>query len=143
MDEPSLPLSGFVPSPREQSTSEAPPAPATLTGAPPPIVKMAILFEGGLAVLACAIGWFMATPPWKQVSWRWEDAAWGLAATAPMVVGLLAMRRVQSGPLGRLNQVVDTLLAPLFGRCSAWQLFVISAIAGVGEEFLFRGVAQL
>ncbi len=103
---------------------------------------MAILFEGGLAFVACVIGVFMTTPPWQRFAWRWVDIAWGLLATVPLIIGLFLMRRVERGPLGRLNQVVDSLVAPLFGRCSMLELFIISAIAGVGEELLFRGVVQ-
>jgi membrane protease YdiL (CAAX protease family) len=93
-------------------------------------------------VLACAIGWFMTTPPWQRFAWRWQDIGWGLVATLPMVIALFAMRHAKSGPLGRLNHVVDTLVAPLFGTCSVIQLFLISTVAGIGEELLFRGVVQ-
>lgn len=52
------------------------------------------------------------------------------------------MRKVRTGPLGNLNEVVDRLLVPLFERCSLLELGAISLLAGVGEEMLFRGVAQ-
>ncbi len=103
---------------------------------------MALAFEGGLAALACVVGWFTPRPPWARVAWRWEDIGWGLAATVPMLLILFGMRRVNRGPIGQLNQVVDSLVAPLFSRCSVLQLLVISVIAGIGEEFLFRGVVQ-
>jgi hypothetical protein len=52
------------------------------------------------------------------------------------------MRRIRSGPLGRLNAAVDDMLLPLFARCSVIQLAFISIMAGLGEELLFRGVLQ-
>ncbi len=142
MDDPALPPPDYVPALQEKAPLEMA-SPRPVIGDPPPrIVSMASIFEGGLAVLACAIGWFMTTPPWLQLTLRWSDVGWGLAATLPMIAVLFAMRRVKRGPLGQLNHVVDTLVAPLFGKCSVLQLLLISTIAGIGEELLFRGVAQ-
>ena len=52
------------------------------------------------------------------------------------------MRRLSSGPLGRLNRAVDELLVPLFAQCSPTQLALVSAFAGIGEELFFRGLLQ-
>lgn len=112
------------------------------SGPPGNVVGLALLFEGALVAVACALGWFMATPPWMRLGVGWENLAWGLAATAPMLVGLLVLRQVHRGPLGRLNRVVDELLVPLFGGCTILQLAAVSLVAGVGEELLFRGVVQ-
>ncbi|HEY2827032.1 MAG TPA: CPBP family intramembrane glutamic endopeptidase [Pirellulales bacterium] len=108
----------------------------------PSIIRLGLLFEGGLAVAACLIGIFLKTPPWQCIVWRQADAGWGLTAALPLVVGLLIMRRIRGGPLGRLNATVDEMLVPLFARCSIVQLALISAVAGIGEELLFRGVLQ-
>jgi uncharacterized protein len=142
MDDPALPPPGFMSTPREIAPEEIQTGATAIDRPPPRIVSMAIIFEGGLAVLACLIGWFMTTPPWQRFAWRWQDVGWGLAATLPMIVALFAMRNAKSGPLGRLNHVVDTLVAPLFGTCSVIQLLLISVVAGIGEELLFRGVVQ-
>lgn len=106
------------------------------------IVRLALVFEGGLAVLAVACGPFMSMPPWQRVNWQWTAAGWGLAATIPLVLGLLAMRRARHGPLGRLNAVVDDFLVPLFVGVGWPQLALVSLVAGVGEELFFRGVLQ-
>jgi uncharacterized protein len=106
------------------------------------VFRLALLFESGLAIVACLIGAFMEEPPWTRVVWQWNQLLVGIAATVPMMLSLLAIRRARSGPLARLNEVVDRLLVPLFARSSVWQLAVISAVAGIGEELLFRGVMQ-
>jgi uncharacterized protein len=108
----------------------------------PNIMPTALAFEGGMAVVACAVGGFLKPPLWQQLAWSPRDFALGLLATLPMLVGLLAMRRIERGPLGRLNAVVDQLLVPMFARSSAVQLALISIVAGIGEELLFRGVLQ-
>jgi uncharacterized protein len=109
----------------------------------PNIMPTALAFEGGMAVVACAVGGFLKPPLWQQLAWSPRDFALGLVATLPMLIGLLAMRRIERGPLGRLNAVVDQLLVPMFARSSIIQLALISIVAGIGEELLFRGVLQV
>jgi len=41
-----------------------------------------------------------------------------------------------------LNAYVREWVVPLFAGCSPWQLAVLSLLAGVSEEALFRGVVQ-
>lgn len=103
---------------------------------------LALLFEGGLGALAVAIGYFMTPPIWERIGWRPADFGVGMLAAIPLGLGLLIIRRVRSGPLRRLNATVDHLIVPLFLRCSMAELALISAVAGVGEELLFRGVIQ-
>ncbi len=64
----------------------------------------------------------------------------GIAATLPLILGLLLMRRARRGALGRLNAVVDEFLVPLFAGVGWPQLALVSLLAGVGEELFFRGV---
>jgi CAAX protease family protein len=109
---------------------------------PRKIVQLASAFEGGLILLAVVIGWIFRLEPQSWIAWTWRDFALGLLATIPMLVGLLIMRRIRRGPLGRLNSVVDQTLVPLFGHCNLLQLVLISLLAGVGEELLFRGAIQ-
>src|SRR5438552_17266744 len=97
------------------------------------IFRLAVLFESGLMGLALVIGVVMHRSPGSWVKWNWQDAAWGVLATIPMLIGLAIMRRIRRGPLGRLNAVVDNLLVPLFGGCSVVELAMISLAAGVGE----------
>ncbi len=78
--------------------------PTSTVEPPPKIVRMAILFEGGLGVAAIVCGWFMSVPPWQRLSWQPRDAGWGLAATLPLVLGLLLMRRVHRGPFGTIER---------------------------------------
>lgn len=109
---------------------------------PQSILRLGLIFEGAIALGACAIGIFLETPPWKLIEWRAGVAAWGVAATVPLVVGLLILRQVRFGPFRRLNSAVDEMLVPLFARCTMVQLAILSVLAGVGEELMFRGVLQ-
>jgi uncharacterized protein len=141
MDMPSAPLSD-LPVPENAAVGAQAAAGEASAKRLPRIVVMAILFEGGMGAVALVLGLFMAMPPWRELEAGPREIGFGFSATLPMLAGLLALRAVRVGPLGRLNLVVDQLVAPLFGKCSIFQLAMISIVAGIGEELLFRGVVQ-
>lgn len=104
--------------------------------------RQALVFEGSLVVVAAAVGWFMTTPPWRQIRWTWEGAASGLAACVPLLAVMFALRQLHVGPFGRLNRVVDRIVVPMFAGLTLGDFALISIVAGFGEEMLFRGVIQ-
>jgi membrane protease YdiL (CAAX protease family) len=106
------------------------------------VVWLAVLFEGGLALLALGLASLLGQSPWP--GWPWEPRAvlWGVSACAPMLVLFAACVRWPVGPLARIKQFSEEIVRPLFGACSLWELALVSALAGVGEEMLFRGVVQ-
>lgn len=109
------------------------------------IGTIAIVFEGGVVVLALAICWYSGRwPPLASKPWP-ENAMlllWGVLATLPMLVGLIVLDRYPIGPLVELKHFVETHLTPLFVGLTLPQLALISLAAGVGEELLFRGLLQ-
>ncbi len=112
------------------------------TSSPRRFVNQAILFEGSLAVVAMAVGWFLPTPPWRRIHWTWQAAGEGAAAAVPLLAAMLALRSAHAGPFGRLNRLVDEFVVPLFAGCRIADFAVIAIVAGFGEELLFRGVIQ-
>jgi membrane protease YdiL (CAAX protease family) len=113
---------------------------------PQNFVLLAAVFEGGLAVVAVGLGWLLGQNPLESFPRTPADAAWGAAcgaaAALPPVALLWLCLKCPVGPLAQLTQVVDELLVPLFRDCRLMDLAVISALAGLGEEMLFRGVIQ-
>lgn len=103
---------------------------------------MAVAFEGGLVVAGLVLGWLMTPPAWEAAWWSAEAAILGALWSLPPLVALLFLRQLPGGAVGRLNRTVDELLLPLFAELRLWQYAVISLLAGVGEELLFRGVLQ-
>lgn len=109
-------------------------------------VLLAAVFEGGIAVVAVGLGWLVGQRPLESfprtpgaVVW---GLAWGALATLPPAAGLWLCLKYPVGPLARLVRVVDELLVPLFRDCRLLELAMISVLAGLGEEMLFRGVIQ-
>ena len=110
---------------------------------------IAVLVEGGLGIVAVAIGWFIGSPPLSALMHDVADPArllariaLGGAAAVPLFLGLIAIEDCQWRPLRRLRELVISQLVPLFRPLSASQLLALSVAAGVGEELLFRGWLQ-
>jgi hypothetical protein len=106
------------------------------------LVVLAVVFEGGLGLVALALGGWLGYPPLESVRWTPAAIGWGAAAGLPMMGLLLATVRFSLWPFSDVLRVVDELLVPLFRRCRMVDFALISALAGLGEEMLFRGVIQ-
>jgi membrane protease YdiL (CAAX protease family) len=113
--------------------------------APPPsdhFPVVAAAFEGALAVSAVGLGWLVGQRPLATLGWDWSAAGWGIAATLPLLAMLWVCVKSPWRPLRRIVEVLDESIVPLLGHCRVIDLAVIAALAGLGEEMLFRGVVQ-
>jgi membrane protease YdiL (CAAX protease family) len=106
------------------------------------VVWSAVLFEGGLGLLAWGLGWLLGHPPLAYFSWNWLDAALGAAASSPLLLLFAACVRWPVGPLRRIKEFSDEVVRPWFAPCTLLDLALISLAAGIGEEMLFRGLLQ-
>jgi membrane protease YdiL (CAAX protease family) len=111
---------------------------------PPPgfITKLAIVFEGGLMVIAVLLSLLLDLPFLDWIRPTATAALWGVLFTAPLLLGLWASHRSRWPPLANLFEEIEETVVPLFATTSVAGLAVISVLAGVGEEALFRGVMQ-
>ena len=106
------------------------------------ILPIVILGEGILLAVAGVWGWaagltFTIGHPLSGVLWGTLAAA-GLAAVN---LGLLRSRG-NRWPGDSLRHVCRVIVRPLFEHVSAGQIIVVSVLAGMAEELLFRGVVQ-
>lgn len=106
------------------------------------LVRLAFFFEGGLLVLALALDWLFRFSTFERIHLEWQTAIWGIIATFPLFLGMWWCARLPWEPIRRVVRELDEKLIPLFLHCSHLELAVISLLAGVGEEALFRGVLQ-
>ncbi len=111
-----------------------------LVNPPTPIVRIAVLFEGGLLVVAWGLGLLLDIPFWQQIQLNGSAAAWGIVATLPLLAGLWWSLHSRWAVLADLLRRVEEAIVPLFAGTSTAGLAVVSLLAGVGEEALFRGV---
>ncbi len=112
---------------------------------PPPggsVLTLAVFFEGGLLVLAWGLGHLLGAPVGEQTAFTTSAFVLGVAATVPLLAGLYWILHTPWEVVARLRVVIENQVAPLFANCSVAGIAVISILAGVGEEALFRGVLQ-
>jgi len=109
---------------------------------PPNFALTAAIFEGALVFLAVGLGWLAGRSPLETLHW---DASaillTPLMIVPPLILMLLCMY-VPVRPFSDILQVADQTLVPLFRPYSVAEMAIISALAGLGEEMLFRGVFQ-
>ena len=106
------------------------------------IFLIAIGVEGGMGVVAVAVGFLLGMPVGQWVTWSQVGLLWGMAGAAVMLALLWLCRVMPVDGMQRLNRLADRLVRSLFGRSGWWELLVIALLAGWGEEFLFRGLLQ-
>ena len=93
--------------------------------------------------MAIGLGWLLGTPPLATLfHFDGRDALLGFAAALPPL-GLFWFCLVCPWrPFAETAKITVETLVPLFRRCGLAQLAIIAALAGLGEETLFRGVIQ-
>ena len=89
-----------------------------------------------------ALGWWTETPPFDRLAWTWRGLAGGIAATAPLLLGLAWCLRTTQPAVAHLVRVVEQRIAPLFAGSGPLVIVLVALLAGLGEEALFRGVIQ-
>jgi membrane protease YdiL (CAAX protease family) len=111
------------------------------------ILLFAFLGEGALMLIGLV--WVL----WRDLPFAWSDAS-RASLTAAIAIGLLtaaglaaiqfALLRLvpERGPVRALRRLYRELLFPLFRASTPIEILVISALAGIGEEVLFRGAMQ-
>ena len=93
-------------------------------------------------LVALAVGAWTGVSPFAALTWSWRGLAWGFLATAPLLLGLRWTLRTQWLPVARLVRLAQARLRPIFAGSTATDLVLVAALAGLGEEALFRGAIQ-
>lgn len=114
----------------------------------PDLLLMAVLVEGALIAIALLLAWFgiydRSQPLTKldSESVLWPAAVGGLISLIPMLLLLVATIRLDWAFFRSLRETVEEQLVPLFGSLTVPRIALISLLAGLGEELLFRWSLQ-
>ena len=100
---------------------------------------VAVAVELATLVLAFTVGWVTGDPVGSLLRPTVHGTLLAIPATVPPLAFMWLVSRSTWPPFRRLVFEVDEHLLPLFAGCSAGQLALIAAAAGIGEEALFRG----
>lgn len=108
----------------------------------PSIVAVALAFEGALLVLAWGLGAWLDAPALGRARFGAGAVALGVAGGGVLLVVLLPALRSEWPPFARLTETVRAFVREWFADASILDLAAVSAMAGIAEEALFRGVVQ-
>lgn len=106
-------------------------------------LTMAVLVEGGLIVLAVVLAWFLKIPLLEWLRWNGNAVLWGIVATVPLCVIFVAAYWRPVGSYRRIKDFLLDSLGPSLAACRWYELLLVAALAGIGEELLFRGALQM
>ncbi len=97
------------------------------------------MFEGGMLLVAFALGFLMKVHPTAELQWSWKSFGIGILATVPMLLLLVASFLSKSNGLNQIRIFLRDLLGPMLDRCRLIDIIFLSLMAGICEEVLFRG----
>jgi membrane protease YdiL (CAAX protease family) len=107
---------------------------------------MAVVVEGGLAVVAVLLAWIFRVPLKERFPAFGAPLvvaiARGLLATLPMLVVFWLLVNSNWPMLRQLRGQVEWLIREMFPTGNIAQFAMVAVLAGVGEELLFRGALQ-
>jgi hypothetical protein len=105
------------------------------------IMSLGLALQGGLVLFAFATGWLLGDHFWTTVHIRWPAIALSVVCALLMVAGAIAVAESKTPLLAPLRDEFHRVME-LFRECTMVDAAVLSVLAGVGEEALFRGVLQ-
>ena len=100
------------------------------------------VFEAGLILAAWFIAAIAGVPLWADFRWDAMDGLKGVAAAVPPALIFVWSCSSPWPPVRAIHGALEAFARPIFGQFSTAQLLVISLIAGVAEEALFRAALQ-
>lgn len=112
------------------------------TGNPPRWFLSACLFELALLGIAALLNRLLQQPLGARSFWSAHAAVAGAVAATPLFVWFWWALQCRWQPLAATREFLERVIRPVFGSWTLLQLAVISILAGVCEETLFRGVIQ-
>lgn len=100
------------------------------------------MLQGALVLVAVALALIFGLRPWTEVHVSASAVVLSMAATAPLVIGMLLLGRGPWSWVRRIEALLRDKLLPLLRGAGPGGIALIALMAGVGEEALFRGVIQ-
>jgi hypothetical protein len=105
---------------------------------------LAVLVEGGLAVVAILADVLLFGLHFWQYIWCDGETLWQITwGLLPLIAGYFALQALPFAALRRVDRLVRELFQQHMSHLNLWQLAVIAALSGIGEELFFRGLIQL
>jgi membrane protease YdiL (CAAX protease family) len=106
------------------------------------LLPLAVVGEGGLAIVGGL--WLYGAGHPVRLGATWTALAAGVATALVLALAQWWVQRSAPavGPVQAMRELQRRIFEPLFAPLSVAEMVAISALAGVGEEILFRGAMQ-
>jgi len=105
-------------------------------------LAVALGFEAALIPIALALAWGFGLTPWRDLAPTAATVPGAIAATAVLLVALAPAAWRRPPWFRAIEQLVRPLIETLFRGSGVAAVLAVSALAGLGEELLMRGVVQ-
>lgn len=102
----------------------------------------ACCFEASLILVALLLGWITGIDPFATLRFSTPALAYGILGSLPLFLMFLGLHRLQNTAIADIRKFLLNTLGPHLLRYRWPHLLMLSSIAGVSEELLFRGVLQ-
>lgn len=116
--------------------------PRPISDATSRFLLLATAFEGILLLSAFLLGGLLSIDPLDAWKPGVSALAWGAAGIAPLYALFLVSYRQPRGGMRVIRDFLVDKLGPLLAGCRVLDLLYLGLLAGIAEEFLFRGVLQ-
>jgi len=103
----------------------------------------AVLVEGGMAVIAVIAALCFGLNYWTYCRFEEETLCIIGLALLPLMAGYFILQVLPFANLRRIDRIVRDMFWQHMRHLTLGQLALIAALAGIGEELLFRGLIQL
>lgn len=103
---------------------------------------LATLFQGGLAVIALALAWWIQINPFDHFEWSYRAAGLGVAGTVPPLFLFALTYRIPVRSFQQIKSFLIDALGPYLSDCRWYDLAWVALLTGFSEELLFRAVLQ-
>jgi len=102
----------------------------------------ACLFESSFLLLSVLISIGSESPWWHGCAFDGKSVFWACGGSLFLLGLFFGSLRLEWQSLARIQKFLNEVAGPHFRSLSGWRLALISIIAGVAEEALFRGTIQ-
>jgi uncharacterized protein len=103
---------------------------------------VAVVFELSLLLLVFAWARLFNSSPLGDLNWSTSAALIGVAGAVPPFALFWWTLRSNLPPLLRHRTLMENLMLPMFANWKVRHMAIVSALAGISEEALFRGAVQ-
>lgn len=104
--------------------------------------KTACYFESSLILVAIALGWIAQINPFEYFYFSEQAIALGILGTLPLFLLFLISEQANLESVQNIRKLLLETLCPSLSQYHWADLLILAAIAGIGEEVLFRGLLQ-